>query len=63
MEYRVIRRFRDKYTREIYLPGDTFVSDESDRIKDLLTRGLIEEVQYDSLTKKGNHGQARGTRH
>lgn len=53
MEYRVIRRFRDKYTREIYLPGDTFVSDESDRIKDLLTRGLIEEVQYDSLTKKG----------
>jgi len=51
MKYRVIRRFRDKYTREIYLPGDTFESDEADRIKDLLTRGLI-EVQYDSMTKK-----------
>lgn len=51
MKYNVIRRFRDKYTGEIYLPGDTFESDEADRIKDLLTRGLI-EVQYDSMTKK-----------
>jgi hypothetical protein len=52
MKYTVMRRFRDKYTGEIYLPGDAFVSDETDRIKDLLTRGLIEEVQYDSMTKK-----------
>ena len=52
MKYTVMRQFRDKYTREIYLPGDAFVSDETDRIKDLLTRGLIEEVQYDSMTKK-----------
>ncbi len=51
MKYKVIRRFRDKYTGEIYLSGDTFESDEADRIKDLLTRGLI-EVQYDSMTKK-----------
>jgi len=51
MKYNVIRRFRDKYTGEIYLPGDAFESDEADRIKDLLTRGLI-EVQYDSMTKK-----------
>ena len=56
MKYRVIRRFRDKYTREVYLPGDTFESDEADRIKDLLDRGLIEAVQqeqdYSSLAKK-----------
>ncbi len=52
MKYKVMRRFRDKYTREIYLPGDAFVSDETDRIKDLLTRELIEEVKYDSMTKK-----------
>jgi hypothetical protein len=52
MKYKVIRRFRDKYTGGIYLPGDAFVSDETDRIKDLLARGLIEEVQYDSMTKK-----------
>lgn len=52
MKYTVMRQFRDKYTREIYLPGDAFVSDEADRIKDLLTRELIEEVKYDSMTKK-----------
>lgn len=51
MKYNVIRRFRDKYTGEIYLPGDAFTSDEAARIEDLLTRGLI-EVQYDSMTKK-----------
>jgi len=38
MKYNVIRRFRDKYTREIYLPGDAFTSDEAARIEDLLTR-------------------------
>lgn len=52
MKYKVIRRFRDKYTGEIYLPGDTFVSEEADRIKDLLTRGLIETDDYSELTKK-----------
>jgi DNA-binding MarR family transcriptional regulator len=52
MKYTVMRQFRDKYTREIYLPGDAFVSDEADRNKDLLTRELIEEVKYDSMTKK-----------
>lgn len=53
MEYNVLRRFRDKYTRETHLPGDIFVSDEAGRIKDLLSRGLIKELQdYSVLTKK-----------
>jgi len=56
MKYTVMRQFRDKYTREIYLPGDAFVSDEADRIKDLLTRGLIETaddgLDKSALTKK-----------
>lgn len=57
MKYNVIRRFRDKYTGVIYSPGDTFTSDEADRIKDVLDRGLIAAVQheqqdYNSLTKK-----------
>lgn len=52
MKYKVIRRFRDKYTGAIYGPGDTFVSEEADRIKDLLTRGLIETDDYSGLTKK-----------
>lgn len=58
MKYNVIRRFRDKYTGEIYLPGDTFTSDEASRIKDLLNRKLIEPMpedelpDYNAMTKK-----------
>lgn len=57
MDYKVIRRFRDKYTREIYLPGDIFESDEAERIEDLLSRGLIEqtsntEPDYNNFTKE-----------
>lgn len=58
MKYNVIRRFRDKYTGEIYLPGVTFESDEAGRIKDLLNRKLIEPMpedelpDYNAMTKK-----------
>ena len=58
MEYKVIRRFRDKYTGEIYLPGVTFESDEAGRIEDLLNRKLIEPMpegelpDYNAMTKK-----------
>ncbi len=54
MKYRVIKRFKDKYTRDIYIPGDLFESKETARINDLLNRKLIEEVQqnYGSLAKK-----------
>ena len=45
MKYNVIRRFRDKYTGEIYLSGDTFESDEADRIKDLINRGIIKKTK------------------
>ena len=56
MKAKVIKRFKDKYTREQYIPGDTFVSDEAARIEDLLNRRLIEPVEtaidYTALTKK-----------
>ena len=42
MEYKVIRRFRDKYTREIILPGTSFHSDEIDRVENLIERGFID---------------------
>ncbi|QEK12585.1 hypothetical protein FQB35_09740 [Crassaminicella thermophila] len=42
--YKVIRVFKDKYTNNIYAIGDSFASDEPDRIKDLLSRKLIEGV-------------------
>ena len=47
MKYEVIRRFRDKYTREIILPGETFICDEADRIKDLMNRGLIKKINQE----------------
>jgi len=54
MKYEVIRRFRDKYTGEIILPGATFICDETDRIKDLTDRGIIkkQEINPDEMTKK-----------
>lgn len=54
MKYKVIRRFRDKYTGEIILPGSTFICDENDRIKNLIDRGIIREQELDfgAMTKK-----------
>jgi hypothetical protein len=54
MKYEVIRRFRDKYTREIILPGATFICDEADRIEDLVSRGIIktQDLNPDEMTKK-----------
>lgn len=54
MKYKVIRRFRDKYTGEIILPGATFLCDETDRIKDLVSRGIIkkQDLNPDEMTKK-----------
>jgi hypothetical protein len=54
MKYEVIRRFRDKYTGEIILPGATFLCDETDRIKDLVSRGIIkkQDLNPDEMTKK-----------
>lgn len=53
---KVIRKFIDKYNKDIiYQVGDEFVSDDTDRINDLINRGLIEgEVKpsFDSMTKK-----------
>lgn len=44
MKYEVIRRFKDKYTGKIILPGSTFICDENDRIKDLINRGIIKKT-------------------
>ena len=54
MKYEVIRRFRDKYTGEIILPGSTFICDETDRIKDLVSRGIIkkQDLNPDEMTKR-----------
>lgn len=51
MKFDVIRRFRDKYTGQIYLPGDNFESDELERVEDLLDRKLI-DGELPSKTEK-----------
>lgn len=55
--YRVKRVFRDKYTNKLYTIGDNFATNDTERIKDLLNRGLIEGVEqstpsFDSMTKE-----------
>lgn len=53
--YKVIREFHDKYNLKIvYKVGDEFSSNEPDRIKDLIDRGLIEgeKPSFNSMTKK-----------
>ncbi len=53
MNYKVIRRFRDKYTGAKYSPGDLFTSDDTARIEDLIKRELIEsKVDLEALSKK-----------
>jgi len=50
MKYKVNKRFKDKYTREIYLPSDSFKADDDKRIKDLLDRELIKKIKEIDLT-------------
>lgn len=53
MKFNVNKRFKDKYTGEIYLPGDTFKSDDDKRIEDLINRKLINQNEdLSNLTKK-----------
>ena len=55
MTYRVIRKFKDKYTGEIYSPGKTLELNDGERAKDLVARGLVEgpvKTDLDDITKK-----------
>lgn len=53
--YTVIEEFRDKYDlKKAFKVGDSFNSDEPERIKDLIARKLIEGAaapSFDSMTK------------
>lgn len=43
---KVLIPFRDKYNPErVYVPGEDFISDEPERINDLINRGLINDVE------------------
>jgi hypothetical protein len=53
MKAKVIKRFKDKYTRRLYIPGDLFEG-EAARIEHLINLGYLEPIKIDvnSMTKK-----------
>ncbi len=53
MKAKVIKRFKDKYTRSLYVPGDLFEG-EAARIEYLINLGYLKPIKIDfnSMTKK-----------
>ncbi len=56
--YKVIKAFRDKYSKKLYVIGDSFTSEDPVRITDLVNRKLIEGVSdngtplvYETMTR------------
>lgn len=45
MKVKVLRIFRDMYTKELYSVGRKLEIDDEDRIEDLTSRGLVEVVE------------------
>ena len=60
MAYKVIKRFKDKYTGAQYCLGDTFISDEAARIEDLLNRKLIEPIETPVKKKTNRSPKSEG---
>lgn len=50
MKVKVLRVFRDKYTKELYSVGIELEFEDEARIEDLTSRGLVEAIE----DKKGN---------
>jgi hypothetical protein len=53
MKAKVIKRFKDKYTRSLYAPGDLFEG-ETARIEHLVALKYLEviDIDYNVMTKK-----------
>jgi len=49
MELKIIKRLKDKYTGEIILPGGILETNEIERIKDLITRGLADATKKEII--------------
>lgn len=52
MKHSVIKTFRDKFTSELILRGSTFETDDSERTKDLIERGLVKSDEKASTVNK-----------
>lgn len=47
---KVIRKFQDKYTDEVCLPGSAFETEDLSRVNDLVKRGLCDLVDVVPVT-------------
>lgn len=45
MKVRVLRIFRDKYSKDLYSVGAVIELNDEDRIEDLTSRGLVEVIE------------------
>lgn len=52
MSYKVVANFRDKITKREYKKGDSFSSDDKERIAFLVKRGFIKEAKKKEKPKK-----------
>lgn len=50
MKVKVLRVFRDKYTKELYSVGIGLEFEDEDRIEDLTSRGLVEVVEEEKAS-------------
>lgn len=52
MAYKVVANFRDKESKKTYKKGDSYSSENKERIAFLITRGFIQEVKEKKSTNK-----------
>ena len=53
-EYKVVKNFRDKYSKKLHHAGESFESSSEDRLKFLSDEGYIEKEKIEKVeSKKG----------
>ncbi len=55
---KVSKKFQDKYTNEVCLPGSAFKTDDVSRVNDLVRRGLCDLVGVDASAPSDNEKQS-----
>lgn len=55
---KVSKKFQDKYTNEVYLPGYALKTDDVSRVNDLVRRGLCDLVGVDASAPSDNGKQS-----
>lgn len=51
-EYKVVKSFRDKYSKKVHRAGDSFESSSEDRLKFLSDEGYIEKEKAAKVENK-----------